>query len=82
LGANLKWDGLYQLISIGTGDISVALNIGSSVAYLNGEEVIIDVPAQLIDNRAFVPLRFISEALGAQVRWDETTQTAYITMQE
>ncbi|MFX4263314.1 stalk domain-containing protein [Pelotomaculum propionicicum] len=81
LGANLNWDGLYQLISLDIEDITVTLKIGSSAAYLNGKEVIIDVPAQLIDNRTFVPLRFISEALGAQVRWDETTQTAYISTQ-
>lgn len=81
LGANLNWDGLYQLISLDIEGITVTLNIGSSAAFINGEEVRIDVPAQLIDNRTFVPLRFISEALGAQVRWDETTQTAYISTQ-
>ena len=39
-----------------------------------------DVPPQLINNRTMVPLRTIFEAMGAKVDWDDSTQTASITM--
>jgi len=43
------------------------------------KEVPLDVPATIIDGRTLVPLRFVSEALGAQVDWDGETRTVTIT---
>lgn len=37
-----------------------------------------DVPPMLIDDRTYVPIRAISELLGAQVDWDGDTQTVII----
>ena len=45
---------------------------------VNGTEVIIDAPARVVNGRTFVPLRAISECMGADVRWDFTEKTAYI----
>ena len=44
--------------------------------FLNGKEIVTDVPPQLINDRTMVPVRFIFEALGASVTWDEATSTA------
>jgi hypothetical protein len=38
-----------------------------------------DTAALLKDNRTFVPLRFVSEALGATVEWKDDIKTVYIT---
>ncbi|KAB2952407.1 copper amine oxidase N-terminal domain-containing protein [Heliorestis acidaminivorans] len=46
---------------------------------VNGQEINSDVPAQIVDGRTLVPVRAISEALQADVEWDETTSTAYIS---
>lgn len=43
---------------------------------LNGKKIEFDVLPQLINGRTMVPLRFIFEALGAEVTWDDATQTA------
>ncbi len=43
---------------------------------LDGNPITFDVPPQLIDGRTMVPLRMIFEALGAEVTWDDATQTA------
>jgi len=40
--------------------------------FVDGREVISDVPAQIIDGRTMVPLRFVAEEMGAKVYWDET----------
>lgn len=42
---------------------------------IDGQQVDFDVPPQLINNRAMVPLRAIFEALGASVDWNDDTQT-------
>jgi hypothetical protein len=45
---------------------------------VNGERVPLDVPAQVIAGHTMVPLRFLSEALGANVGWDGRTRTVEI----
>jgi len=45
---------------------------------VDGREVVSDVPAVNLDGRTMVPLRFVSEALGATVTWDQATYTASI----
>ena len=39
----------------------------------------LDVPPMIIDNRTLVPLRAVSEALDAEVQWDNHTRTVTIT---
>lgn len=45
---------------------------------VNGREIRGDVPAVLFRDRTLVPIRFVSEALGANVQWDSATETAFI----
>lgn len=47
---------------------------------VNGTTVKTDVPAQVVNGRTMVPVRFVSEALGAKVEWDEKNQSVNITM--
>lgn len=39
----------------------------------------LDVPAQILEGRTMVPLRFLSEAFGARVGWDGIQQLVSIT---
>ena len=70
LGATVSWDASTQTVTGIKGDTSVILTIGSSTATIGEEEDNLDVPAQIVDGHTVVPLRFVSEALGAQVSWD------------
>lgn len=38
---------------------------------VNGQEIKTDVPPQIIDGRTMVPIRWVAEALGTEVGWDE-----------
>lgn len=58
---------------------SVTFSIDNTNATVNGEAATMDVPARLINDQTFVPLRFLSENLGYDVQWDEATNTAIIT---
>lgn len=49
----------------------ITLQIGSDKLLKNGTETILDVPAQIINDRTMVPFRAIFEALGAEVEWDD-----------
>jgi len=65
-------------------DNAVAMYINSGSAIVGGKDVPIDVSdltaAPLIrEGRTFIPLRFVSESLGAAVSWDSSTKTAIIT---
>ncbi|MGB9886764.1 MAG: copper amine oxidase N-terminal domain-containing protein [Moorellales bacterium] len=40
---------------------------------VNGREVACDPPPQVIGGRVFVPIRFVAEALGAKVEWQDQT---------
>lgn len=46
---------------------------------VNGQEIQADVPPMIVNGRTMVPVRFVSEALGAVVNWDEATQTVTIS---
>ena len=47
----------------------VELYVDDKRARRNGRELALDVPPKIIDGRTMVPLRFIGEALGAEVEW-------------
>ena len=58
---------------------SVTFSVDNTTATVNGAIATMDVPARLINDQTFVPLRFLSENLGYTVDWDEATNTAIIT---
>lgn len=73
-GATVDWDGVKQ-ITIKKDDKEIILHLDSNKIYVNQAELEIDVPAQLINNRTVVPLRFIIENLELEVKWDGETET-------
>lgn len=79
LGASVAWDGSTQTVTSTLGSITVRLTVGDSTMYINGTPTALDAPACIIDDRTMVPLRAVSEAYGADVDWDGSTGTVYIT---
>ena len=57
----------------------ITLQIGSTTATVNGLEKQLSVPARTHDGSTMVPLRFVSEALGAEVNWNEGDKTVFIS---
>ena len=49
---------------------------------LDGTQLEFDVPPMIINDRTMVPMRFIFEALGAEVEWDGKTQTVTAVKEE
>ena len=78
LGATIEWDNDTQTVTAVKGKTTIVLKLGDQYAYINGEKVLLEVKAQSINGRTMVPLRFVGEALGAEVLWDGATQTVDI----
>lgn len=78
MGAAVFWDKYDDSVVAVKDTDMVELKIGETEAKKNAQTVTLDVPAQLINDRTMVPLRFVGEALGAQVDWIESTSTVDI----
>lgn len=79
LGATLSYNAATHQVTAQRGDETLQLTLNSATALVNGQTVPLDVPAQSIGGRTMVPLRFISETLGAKVAWDAADRTVAIT---
>lgn len=80
LGAQVEWESETSTAVMQSDTAEIRVTIGSDKAYVNGEEYTLDVPAQLVESRTLVPVRFIAEALGALVGWNSDTQTVVIAL--
>lgn len=77
LGASVRWDSESRTITAVRGGLEIKLVI-EGAAYINGQMAPLDVPAKIVENRTMVPLRFVSEALGCSVTWDENNKVVTI----
>ncbi len=82
LGAEVDWDAELQKVTITKGDTVIELFIGETTAYVNGKAVQLDVAPFIDNNRTYLPVRFVSEYLGAVVHWDGDTRTVTILENE
>ncbi|NLO89091.1 MAG: SH3 domain-containing protein [Clostridia bacterium] len=79
LGANVDWTHGEKEISITKGSFNLKLYLQKAVLVRNGEEIKIDTAPVLKNNRAMVPIRFVSEHLGCEVVWNHIQKAVYIT---
>lgn len=82
LKADVNYDAATQKITATKGDTVIELVIGQKSAKKNGQAINLDVAAVTRNGNTMVPLRFVAEALNAQVDWDNASQTVSITLAE
>ncbi|MBV1728461.1 MAG: copper amine oxidase N-terminal domain-containing protein [Candidatus Desulforudis sp.] len=61
-------------VTVTKGQDTVKLVIGERVAYINGKKTPLDVTPRIVNERTMVPLRLVSEALGADVKWEPASK--------
>lgn len=79
LGAEVNWNDATKTVTGKKGDKTVSLTINDTAMKVNDATVTLDVPAQIVNDRTLVPVRAISEGLGATVDWDAATRTVTVT---
>lgn len=66
-------------INITLNTINILIEIGNKTAIVNGQKKTLTAPPEITGGRTFVPLRFIGEAFGADVKWNAATQGITLT---
>jgi N-acetylmuramoyl-L-alanine amidase len=79
LGAVVEWHDSTRTVTIVSGVSRIVLTEGQARATIDGQPIILDVAARLVSNRIMVPIRFVSEALGAQVEWVAAKRQVVVT---
>lgn len=79
LGAIVDWDSSTKTATLSKGYTTIVQRIGSDTARVNNKIVQIGAAAQIKNGSTYVPLRFVSENLGAAVNWDSKIRTVQIT---
>ncbi|WP_312651545.1 copper amine oxidase N-terminal domain-containing protein [Aminipila sp.] len=75
LGAKVSWDASTKQAKLSLSGVDVTVTVGSLNGLVDGKIVKMDVPAVNKGGRLFIPLRFVSENLGAIVNYyDETNE--------
>lgn len=84
LGFDIEWDGANKRITgvkqnrDGT-ELKLELSLNYNSATVNGSGVYMEVPPRLEKGNTLVPLRFVSEASGKDVKWDGVRREISIT---
>ncbi len=83
MGATVGWDqdskSVVGYLETEDDFIDIGMQIDLPYAFVRGEKVDLDIPAEITDDFTFVPLRFVAENLGADVEWDHDNYTVIIT---
>ena len=79
LGAEVTWEEATRTAAASLGETQVSVQIDNPVMMKNGEPVELDAPPRLIGERTLVPVRAISEGLGATVDWNEQERRVIIS---
>jgi hypothetical protein len=86
MGAEVSWNNYTNTATITKDDTTVKISIGSKTLYvvkgLNTSTVTMDTAAVLSEDRTYVPIRFVAEALGAYVDYSDLYNAVEIVMSE
>ncbi|OPX94536.1 MAG: hypothetical protein A4E53_00051 [Pelotomaculum sp. PtaB.Bin104] len=77
--SNIMWNDADQSVVLIKGDRVVKLIIGDTTMLVNGVPFMMDVAPEIADpGRTMMPIRWVAQALGCTVTWDDTTQTVTV----
>ena len=79
MGAVVDYNSTTRKVTVKLDPTIVILTLDSTTAVVDGQNKTLDAPAQIRQNRTFVPIRFISEAFGLTVDYNSATKTITIS---
>ena len=75
---DVQWDEVFQTVKLSQGDKVLQLQANIDQAIINDLVYELDVAPVIRNGRTYLPARFIAEALGYEVIWDENKRTVLI----
>lgn len=78
LGADVSWDQKTKRVTAVKDETRIELTIDNNRALVNNRPVMLDVSARVVNGRTLVPIRFVSQTMGAAVQWKPEEKTVYI----
>ena len=75
-GATVGWDDASRTVTVMMGQRIVSMTIGSKTMYINGTPVAMNTAPEITNERTFVPVRDLANALGiTKIDWNEASAT-------
>jgi len=81
-GATVSWDSVARKAVISYKGKTIDVPIGQKYILKNGVQVANDTEARIVNNRTYLPIRVVLEALDAKVSWDGETKTVIVEKTE
>jgi Copper amine oxidase N-terminal domain len=78
MGATVAYDAASKSVTAQKEGAQVQVTLGKNEVIINGESRPLDVPPMMYKGTLMVPVRVISEALGAYVEWEPTQRVAVV----
>ncbi len=79
LGADVDWNSSDRCVTATKDGKTIKLYVNTSRAYVDGEAVKLPTPCVNVDGHVYVPVRFVSDALGYDIQWDQASSKVSIT---
>ncbi len=81
LGAEkINWNGKDQIVDIDMGTNEVSFNLNEDTAQIGNKKYSFSSDIRVINDRTYIPVRFISEFTGANVNWNDQYSNIEITL--
>lgn len=77
-GDNVKWDSITNTVTLIKGNDTVEFTVGRKVYRQNSVSMDMDVSPENINGRVYLPARYVSDALGGEIEWDNFTKSLTI----
>ena len=75
-GATVNWDAASKTVTVLSGQRIISMTIGSRTMYINGTPVAMNTTAAIVNDRTFIPVRDLANALGiSEINWTEASGT-------
>lgn len=79
MGATVEWNNSTSTAVCEKGDTVVMMTVDCMDMYVNGQSRKMDVSPVIIDGRTLAPARYVAEAFGGYVEWDQVNNTVLIS---
>ncbi|WP_312353605.1 stalk domain-containing protein [Aminipila sp.] len=81
-GCDVRWDADNFTAIVEKDGTRVEVPIGQNYIKKNDFEIFTDTKAVLKNSRVYLPIRAVAEAFGAEVKWNQKTETVIIASQD